>query len=73
MAYPLPALTLALLAVESFLTTTEGVRLFVRTTGGATGGPVVFLHGGPGGSMTDGGYEMEELLPERRHWLSLVG
>ncbi|HEY0160879.1 MAG TPA: alpha/beta fold hydrolase [Thermoanaerobaculia bacterium] len=55
-------------ANESFVTMDDGVRLFVRTTTGTTGGPVVFLHGGPGGSMADGGYEMEELLPERR-WI----
>jgi proline-specific peptidase len=54
-------------ASESYVTTADGVRLFVRTTDG-TGTPVVFLHGGPGASITDGGYEMEELLPERR-WI----
>ena len=53
-------------ARESFVTLSDGVRLFVRTTPGTRGNPVVFLHGGPGGSITDGGYEMEELFPERR-------
>lgn len=43
-----------------FLTASDGVRLFYRKLGGK--GPfVVFLHGGPGLSMQDGGFFMDPL------------
>lgn len=51
---------------ESFLTTSDGARLFVRATGPSSGPVTIYLHGGPGGQITDGGYEMEGLLPNRR-------
>jgi proline iminopeptidase len=44
----------------------DGAHLFVREAGPASGPLTIYLHGGPGGTMTDGGYEMEELLPGRR-------
>ena len=53
-------------AAESYFTTADGVKLFVRTTGPATGPVTFYLHGGPGAQMGDGGYEMEELLRDRR-------
>jgi proline-specific peptidase len=71
----LPAMLLILFACasvfaappdEQFITVAENVRLSVRIHAGTKGNPIVFLHGGPGGSITDGGYEMEELLPQRR-------
>lgn len=43
-----------------FLTASDGVRLFYRTLGGK-GPVVVFLHGGPGLSMQDGGLFMDPL------------
>ncbi|MBV8516605.1 MAG: alpha/beta fold hydrolase [Acidobacteria bacterium] len=50
--------------LESFITTSDGVRLFVRRVGS---GPqtVVYLHGGPGGHMADAGYAMEPLAANR--------
>jgi hypothetical protein len=49
---------------EGFVTTEAGVRLFYRLVG--DGGPVViFLHGGPGMGMSDGGFTViTELLGE---------
>lgn len=51
---------------ETYFTTSDGVRLFVRESGPAAGPVTIYLHGGPGGQITDGGYEMEALLPARR-------
>ena len=51
---------------ESFITTADGIRLFVRTAGPATGPLTIYLHGGPGGQIANGGYEMEALFPQRR-------
>ncbi|HEX8151494.1 MAG TPA: alpha/beta fold hydrolase, partial [Thermoanaerobaculia bacterium] len=49
---------------ESYLTTSDGVRLFLRRVGN---GPqtVVYLHGGPGAQIADGGYEMDALARGR--------
>ena len=38
----------------------EGVKLFYRLVGDATH-PIVFLHGGPGLGIDDGGYDLEAL------------
>ena len=43
------------------------MRLFYRTAGRA-GDPIVFLHGGPGQGLNDGGYDIE-LLADRGHRL----
>ena len=51
---------------ETYVTLADGMRLFVRQTGPLSGPVTFFLHGGPGGQITDGGYEMEEMLPGRR-------
>ena len=51
---------------ESYFTTADGTRLFVRATGPSTGPLTIYLHGGPGGQIADGGYEIEALLPNRR-------
>lgn len=51
---------------ESTFTTADGAKLFVRMSGPATGPLTIYLHGGPGAQMADGGYEMEELLSNRR-------
>jgi proline iminopeptidase len=53
---------------ESYFTTSDGTRLFVRTIRGGRGGTIIYLHGGPGGQIADGGYELGELLPER-NWV----
>jgi proline iminopeptidase len=45
---------------EGTFVASGGVTLFFRTVG-ATGHPVVFLHGGPGLSMEDGGRSLEPL------------
>jgi hypothetical protein len=61
--YPLARVQEAKLTVPAYhnLPTTEryfqgagGVRLFYRVAGG-NGDPIVFLHGGPGGSINIGG------------------
>ena len=49
---------------EARFTTRDGVNIFYRVVG--RGEPaVVFVHGGPGGSMADGGHEMEPLATGR--------
>jgi len=53
---------------EGYLTAADGVRLFYRKLGAAQDF-VVFLHGGPGLSMGDGGYAMRPLA--ERHTLIL--
>jgi proline iminopeptidase len=50
---------------ETWVTLADGVKLFVRESGPAAGPVTFYLHGGPGGQITDGGYEMEALLPDR--------
>jgi proline iminopeptidase len=62
-AVPLRPAT-ALRVVESFFTTSDGVRLFVRRVGN---GPqlVMYLHGGPGGHIADAGYALEPLANGR--------
>ena len=53
-------------ARESYVTTADGTRLFVREAGPVSGPMTIYLHGGPGGQIADGGYELEALLPKRR-------
>jgi proline iminopeptidase len=53
---------------EGYLTAADGVRLFYRKLGAAQDF-MVFLHGGPGLSMGDGGYAMRPLA--ERHTLIL--
>jgi proline iminopeptidase len=50
--------------VEGYFNGADGVRLFYRKVGT---GPktVVFLHGGPGLGIGDGGYDMEPLARKR--------
>jgi proline iminopeptidase len=50
-------------AEEGYVTVTDGVRLFYRKLG-AGHDVVVFLHGGPGLSMGDGGYAMHPLAEQ---------
>jgi proline iminopeptidase len=45
---------------EGYFQGAGGVRLFYRTAGG-TGDPILFLHGGPGLGLNDGGYDIEPL------------
>ena len=45
---------------EAFFQGAGGVRLFYRVAG-RNGDPIVFLHGGPGGGINIGGYDMEPL------------
>ena len=49
---------------ESYVTTSDGVRLFLRRVGS---GPqtVLYLHGGPGAQLADGGYQMDALARGR--------
>lgn len=49
---------------EGYFTGADGVRLFYRKVGRGKN-VVVFLHGGPGGSINDGGYDMEPLAKNR--------
>ena len=51
---------------ESRVPLSDGAYLFVREAGPASGPLTIYLHGGPGGTIADGGYEMEEVLPGRR-------
>lgn len=44
---------------EGYFQGAGGVRLFYRVAG--RGDPIVFLHGGPGGGLNIGGYDMEPL------------
>jgi len=48
---------------DGYLDGADGIRLFYRRIGG--GDPVLFLHGGPGGSFDNGGYSIEPLGRER--------
>jgi hypothetical protein len=50
-------------AEEGYVTVRDGVRLFYRKIG-AGHDVVVFLHGGPGLSMGDGGYAMRPLAEQ---------
>jgi proline iminopeptidase len=50
--------------VEGYFPGADGVRLFYRRVGSGTN-RVVFLHGGPGLGIGDGGYDMEPLAPDR--------
>jgi proline iminopeptidase len=52
---------------EGYFEGAGGVRLFYRVAG-HDGDPIVFLHGGPGGGINIGGYDMEPLA-ERGHLL----
>jgi proline iminopeptidase len=52
---------------EGYFQGAGGVRLFYRVAGG-NGDPIVFLHGGPGGSINIGGYDLEPLA-QRGHRL----
>jgi len=45
---------------EGYFQGAGGVRLFYRVAG-RNGGPIVFLHGGPGGSINIGGYDFEPM------------
>jgi proline iminopeptidase len=45
---------------EGYFQGAGGVRLFYRVAG-RSGDPIVFLHGGPGGGINIGGYDMEPL------------
>src|SRR4051794_34661737 len=45
---------------EGFFTGADGVRLFYRLAGMGSD-PIVFLHGGPGLGIDDGGYDLEPL------------
>jgi hypothetical protein len=49
---------------EGYFKGADGVRLFYRRVGNK-GNPVVFLHGGPGLGIGDGGYDMEPLARDR--------
>jgi proline iminopeptidase len=49
---------------EGYFTSTDGVRLFYRRLG-SSGNFVVFLHGGPGLSIDDGGYFMDPVASGR--------
>ena len=49
---------------EGFFTGADGVRLFYRRIGNH-GNTIVFLHGGPGLGIGDGGYDMEPLARGR--------
>jgi proline iminopeptidase len=54
--------------VESVIPGADGVELFVRRAG--HGEPMlVFLHGGPGGDMNDGGFDLEPLAERRTLFL----
>lgn len=46
---------------EGYFQGAGGVRLFYRIAG-RNGDPIVFLHGGPGGGINIGGYDMEPLV-----------
>ncbi|HYJ87561.1 MAG TPA: alpha/beta fold hydrolase [Pyrinomonadaceae bacterium] len=50
--------------IEGYFPGADGVRLFYRRVGSGTN-RVVFLHGGPGLGIGDGGYDMEPLAPDR--------
>ncbi len=50
---------------EGYFQGAGGVRLFYRVAG-RNGDPILFLHGGPGLGLNDGGYDMEPLA-ERGH------
>ncbi len=50
---------------EGYFQGAGGVRLFYRVAG-REGDPILFLHGGPGLGLNDGGYDMEPLA-ERGH------
>lgn len=52
---------------EGYFQGAGGVRLFYRVAG-HNADPIVFLHGGPGGSINIGGYDLEPLA-ERGHRL----
>ncbi len=52
---------------EGYFQGAGGVRLFYRIAG-RNGDPIVFLHGGPGGSINIGGYDLEPLA-QRGHRL----
>lgn len=52
---------------EGYFQGAGGVRLFYRMAGNK-GEPILFLHGGPGLGLNDGGYDMEPLA-ERGHRL----
>jgi proline iminopeptidase len=52
---------------EGYFQGAGGVRLFYRVAG-REGDPILFLHGGPGLGLNDGGYDMEPLA-ERSHRL----
>lgn len=52
---------------EGYFQGAGGVRLFYRVAGG-NGDPIVFLHGGPGGSINIGGYDLEPMA-QRGHRL----
>jgi proline iminopeptidase len=60
----------AKLAEEGYLSGEDGVRLFYRKLG-AGRNVVVFLHGGPGLSIEDGGYFMDPLA--KGHTLIMFG
>jgi len=49
---------------EGYFSGADGVRLFYRRVG-TKGNPIVFLHGGPGLGIGDGGYDMEPLARGR--------
>ena len=49
---------------EGYFRGADGVRLFYRKVGNAKNA-VVFLHGGPGLGIGDGGYDMEPLAHDR--------
>lgn len=58
---PLTVPALGTLSVrEGFLSGAEGVQLFYRFVGESPN-PIVFLHGGPGLGIDDGGYDLEGL------------
>ncbi len=46
--------------LEGYFQGADGARMFYRVVG-EKGDPVVFLHGGPGLGLEDGGYDMEPL------------
>jgi proline iminopeptidase len=56
--------TAASTAVEGHFTGADGVRLFYRKVGRGND-LIVFLHGGPGLNMGNGGYDMEPLSQRR--------
>jgi hypothetical protein len=53
-----------LLTVEEFVPGADGARLFCRIVGTGNN-PIVFVHGGPGLGIEDGGPDLEQIAANR--------